>query len=39
MPTYKIRTDILGEPNERCKTPDNNKVDSILICEYMKRNY
>lgn len=25
--------------NERCKVPDDNKVDSILITTYLKRNY
>ena len=25
--------------NERCRMPDNNKVDSILIATYLKRNY
>lgn len=25
--------------NERCKVPDDNKVDSILITEYLRRNY
>jgi hypothetical protein len=24
--------------NERCRTPDDNKIDSILIAEYLRRN-
>lgn len=35
----KLFPDMDFKRTERCKTPDHNLIDSLLICEYGKRKY